>query len=129
MQNEDAARPRPRQQKDIAARTFSFAKRVVAVVRAMKPDVAATVIARQLMRSGTSVGANVEEAEAAHSKTEFIQKMNIARKEARETLYWLRIVRDCEMVNKTERLSEIADEAEQIVRIITAIVKNARSSG
>lgn len=93
----------------------------------MPKDVASATIARQLIRSGTSVGANVEEAEAAHSKAEFIQNINIARKEARESLYWLRLVGETNMV-RASRLKELIAEAEQIVKILTAIVRNSRRS-
>lgn len=93
----------------------------------MPKDVASATIARQLIRSGTSVGANVEEAEAVHSKAEFIQNINIARKEARESLYWLRLVGETNMV-RASRLKELIAEAEQIVKILTAIVRNSRRS-
>ncbi|MCG3127605.1 MAG: hypothetical protein CHACPFDD_02471 [Phycisphaerae bacterium] len=91
----------------------------------MPSDIAAACVARQLVRSGTSVGANVEEAEAAHSKAEFIQKMNIARRESREAVYWLRLVGDSNMV-RPSRLRELTSEAEEILKVITAIVRNAR---
>lgn len=128
MQNE---RPDTRRQKvaarDIAPRTFAFALRIIAVVRAMPKDLPAATIARQLIRSGTGIGANIEEAEAAHSKAEFVQKVNIARKESRETLYWLRLIADCHMV-PAKRLVGLIEEAEQIVKILTAIVRSARKS-
>lgn len=126
MQNENTGNPgRPR--RDIADRTFAFAKRIIAVVRSMPKDVASAAIARQLIRSGTSVGANVEEAEAAHSKAEFIQKINIARKEARESLYWLRLVGETNMV-RASRLKDLTAEADEIVKILTAIVRKSRRS-
>ncbi|MFO0837657.1 MAG: four helix bundle protein [Phycisphaerae bacterium] len=124
-ERESDANQAARRGRDIADRTFQFAKRVVAVARAMPRDPAAATIARQVIRSGTSVGANVEEAEAAHSKAEFIQKVNLARKEARETLYWLRLIGDCGML-RTSRLRNLIAEANEIVCILTAIVRNAR---
>ena len=72
---------------DIPERCFAFAVRTLKLVRALPRDVGGQVVARQLARSGTSVGANVEEAQAAHSKADFARRMNIARAEARENLY------------------------------------------
>ena len=83
-------------------------------------------VGRQLARCGTSVGANVEEAQGSHSKREFIRRMNIARSEARETLYWLRLVAETELLARN-RLPEITAEADELVRILTAIVKRSRN--
>jgi four helix bundle protein len=78
---------------DIRERTFEFATRVVRLCRVLEesPGVSRT-LANQLPRSGTSIGANVEEAHGSHSKPDFIAKMSIANKEARETNYWLRLL-------------------------------------
>lgn len=76
---------------DIRQRAFRFAKRMVRTAdEPYKGGGSARLIARQLLASGTAVGANLEEAEADHSRLEFIARCNIARREAREALYWLR---------------------------------------
>ena len=77
---------------DIQQRTFDFAKRIVKLVDVLPRTLAATEIGRQLLRSGTSVGANVQEADAAESRSDFIHKLSIALKEARETRYWLALI-------------------------------------
>ena len=84
------------------------------------------VISKQLLKSGTSIGANVEEANAAQSKKEFIAKMSIASKEARETRYWLRLLDRSKLVelNYVTYLESI----EQIIRILTKIVKTSQES-
>lgn len=84
------------------------------------------IISKQLLRSGTSIGANVEEALAAQSRNDFIHKMSIASKEARETKYWLRLLDESKMVNLnyTEYLSKI----DTIVNILTRIIKTAQSN-
>ena len=84
------------------------------------------VLSRQLLRSGTSIGANVEEALAAQSRADFISKMSIASKEARETNYWLRLLRDSDLVtiDVTRQLSE----SEEIIKILTSIVKSTKQS-
>ena len=110
---------------DIHERTFALAARILRLVRAMPNDVAGRTVARQLARSGTSVGTNTEEAQGSHSRKEFAHRMNIARSEARETLYWLRLIEATDLI-ASERLGEIRNEAEEIARILTAIVKNTR---
>ncbi|MFQ5807352.1 MAG: four helix bundle protein [Phycisphaerae bacterium] len=112
--------------KDIQERTFRFAVRILKLVRSLPFDPAGSAVARQLARSGTGVGANIEEAQGSHSKKEFIRRMNIARSEARETLYWLRLVAETELLAR-DRLREITNEADELVRILTTIVKRSRN--
>ena len=95
------------------------------MVNSLQRNVAGEVIARKVMRCGSSVGANVEEAQAASSRKEFVRRMEIAQSEARETLYWLRIVAECGLVSKA-RLTELLREADELVRIITTIAKRSR---
>lgn len=113
----------------ITDRSFAFAVRVVKLCRFLeKQDRVSRTLANQLLRSGTSVGANIEEAQAGQSKPDFIAKMSISRKEARETLYWLRLLKESGSV-ETDKLSEILKEADELVRILTAIVKSAQTGG
>lgn len=114
-------------ERDIQQRTFAFAVRVVKMVRRMPSDTAGQIVARQLARSATSVGANIEEAQGAQSKIEFSRKMTIARGEARETLYWLRLVREAGLL-PAATLTAIVQEAEELVKILTTIVKRSRQS-
>ena len=85
------------------------------------------VLSKQVLRSGTSIGANVEEATAAQSRKDFVAKMAIASKEARETHYWLRLLRESGIVTGID-FSNILNECEQIIKIITAIVKTTKSN-
>jgi len=80
-------------EKDITSRSFDFAVRIVKLCKHMEetPGVSRT-LANQLLRSGTSIGANVEEAQGGQSKADFISKLSIANKEARETLYWIKLL-------------------------------------
>lgn len=112
--------------KDIRERSLAYAVRILRVVRALPTDTAGYVIGKQLALSGTSVGANVEEAKAAHSKADFVRRMNIARAEARESLYWLRLAADARLVDRG-RLAPLLKEADEIVSVLTAIVKNSRA--
>ncbi len=81
------------------------------------------MISRQLLRSGTSIGANVEEAHAGQSRSDFIAKMSIASKEARETNYWLRLLQASELTS-IDVTAEL-EQSYELCRILTAILKNA----
>ena len=109
-------------------RTFRFATRIVKLCQALDstPGVSRT-LANQLLRSGTSIGANIEEANGSQSRADFIAKMYIACKEARETHYWLRLLSATEIVPKS-RLKEITEESNQLVAILTSIVKKTRKN-
>jgi four helix bundle protein len=116
----DRARPR-----DILQRTARFADRIVRLCLSLPHNVVGWEIGKQLIRAGTSVGANVEEAQAAESTADFVHKMKIARKECREAGYFLQRVANSELVPR-DRLDEIMDEADQLLRILTAIIRNTR---
>jgi len=81
----------------------------------------------QLIRSGTSIGANVAEAQAAQSKKDFIAKMSIASKEARETSYWIQLLIAAKILPEA-KLDKLADESEQLVAILTSIVKTSQKN-
>jgi four helix bundle protein len=110
----------------IVERSFEFALRVVRLCRFLESqDRVSRTLANQLLRAGTSIGANIEEAQAGHSKADFTAKMAIARKEARETLYWLKLLNAAEVV-EAEKLSDLTKEADELVRILTSIVKTSQ---
>lgn len=113
----------------IVERSFLFAVRIVKLCQYLeKQDRVSRTLANQLLRSGTSIGANIEEAQAAQSKADFIAKISISRKEARETLYWLRLLKESEMVSES-KLEGIIKESDELVRILTSIVKTAQTGG
>ncbi len=109
----------------IQDRTFDFAVDIIAISKILRSHHEYD-IARQLLRSGTSIGANVQEASAAFSKNDFIYKMSIASKEARETLYWLRIIQRLNI--PIEPLRATTSENHELINIITTIVKHAQKS-
>jgi four helix bundle protein len=98
---------------DICERTFDFAVRIVRLCNHLfgKPGGVSRILASQLLKAGTSVGANVEEAQAGQSRADFISKNAIALKEARETHYWLRLLVASKVLPES-RISELRDEAE-----------------
>ncbi|MCW1967720.1 MAG: four helix bundle protein [Anaerolineae bacterium] len=112
----------------IQERTFKFACRVVKLHQYLsKMDESAKILSKQLLRSGTSIGANLEEAEAGQSRADFVSKCVIALKEARETHYWLRLLGETNLV-AVEKITPITQEAKEIVAILTTIVKNSRNN-
>jgi len=116
------------QKKDICDRTFKLALRIVKLCQYLEQQGSGVgqTLGKQLLRSGTS-GANVEEAQAAQSKADFVNKLNIALKEARETDYWLRLLLASETISES-RLLPLKAETEEITRIIGAIIANTKHS-
>jgi len=114
--------------RDLTERTFGFAVRVVRLCRVLdRHRGVSQTIGNQLLRSATSIGANVEEAQAGQSRADFINRISIACKEARESLYWIRLLIAAEIMPEF-RLDDLRDEANQIVAILTTIVRNARAN-
>ena len=107
----------------IRDRTYAFA---VAVVRFSRTMIRRRefVLSKQLLRAGTSVGANVQEAVVGQSRRDFIAKMSIARKEAHECGYWIRLIRDAELAPSKD-VQALLDESESLARILDSIVKSA----
>ena len=112
--------------RDLPERTFAFAQRIVRLCQVLDqtPGVS-RALANQLLRSGTSIGAQVEEGQASQSRADFIAKYSIACKESRETHYWLRLLAATDLVPEA-RLRDLLNEADQLVAILTSIVKRAR---
>ncbi|MBX9850498.1 MAG: four helix bundle protein [Cytophagaceae bacterium] len=107
----------------IIAKTFNFSLKTIELYKVLVKQ-NEYVISKQLLKSATSIGANVEEANAGQTKKDFIAKMAIASKEARETKYWLRLLEKSQIVkyNYSGFLSEI----EEIIRILTSIIKTSQ---
>jgi len=108
----------------IQTKSFQFALKMIALYQVLIEN-REYVISKQLLRSSTSIGANVEEAIAAQSKKDFIAKMSISSKEARETKYWLRLLNESKYINID--FSEYLKDIEEIINILTAIVKTSQS--
>ncbi len=109
----------------IRTKSFEFALNIIIVYKKLIVMHEYT-ISRQLLKSATSIGANVEEADAAQSKKDFIAKMSIASKEARETHYWLRLLKYSQIVQGDYDLQILASE--ELIRIITAILRTAKNN-
>jgi four helix bundle protein len=109
----------------IKQKSYDFALKIVRLCTQLKED-RHYEISSQLLRCGTSIGANVEEALAGSSKKDFFAKMSIASKEARETNYWLRLIKDAGIFDGQE-CRELIKTSEEPIKILTSIVKTGKN--
>ena len=109
----------------VERKSFLFAIRIVKLSNHLTATKKECVLSKQLLRSGTSIGANIAEAEQAQSKADFISKMNIALKEAVETNYWLRLLHATDYLSETE-FTSIHSDCRELEKMLTAIVKTAK---
>ncbi len=101
-------------------KSYSFAIRIINLYRHLTKNKNEYILAKQVLRSGTSIGANVEEAIGGQSRKDFVSKLSVAYKEARETQYWLKLLRDTDIITTNES-SSLLNDCEEIVRIIGKI--------
>lgn len=104
----------------IRDKSFNFALKIIKLHQQLQNE-REFVISKQLLRSGTSIGANIEEAGAAQSKKDFMHRMSIASKEARETKYWIKLLKESKLANVP--LETLLNEIDQMINILTRIVK------
>jgi len=108
-------------------KSFEFAIRVVKLYQFLCDQQKEFVLSKQLLRSGTSVGAMVREAEHAETKKDFIHKMAIAQKEINETMYWLELLQQTQYLNN-EQFESVNNDALEIIKLITSIIKTAKTN-
>lgn len=106
---------------DILERTIAYSVRIIKLYRKLEKDSVGRIIGKQLLRSGTSIGANVHEAQGGQSKADFISKISIAHKEARESAYWFRVIKEAELLS-INRIGELSNETDQLVKILSSIL-------
>ena len=111
---------------DLKDRTKQFALRIIRLFGSLPKTTEAQVLGKQVLRSGTSVGANYREAHRGRSKAEFIAKCGDSLKELEESAYWLELLVDAEIVS-AEKLAPLRDECDQLTAIFVTIIKNARA--
>jgi four helix bundle protein len=109
----------------VQAKSYAFAVRIVRLYQHLATEKKEFVLSKQVLRCGTSIGANVEEAIGGQSRADFVSKLSIAYKEARETTYWLRLLKDTDYITAAQFESVHAD-AEELCRIIAAIQKTTK---
>ncbi len=108
-------------------KSYAFAIRIVKAYKHLTADKKEFILSKQLVRSGTAIGALVKEAEHALSKADFVNKMNIALKEANETEYWLSLLKDCEYIDEQSFIS-IIDDCRELIRLLISIVKTSKNT-
>jgi four helix bundle protein len=105
----------------IQQKSFQFAVRIINLYKYLTNDKKEFVLSKQILRSGTSIGANIEESIGGQSERDFLSKLSISYKEARETIYWLKLLKETEYISKDE-FESIHSEAEEICKILARIV-------
>ena len=105
----------------VQGKSYAFALRVIKLYQFLSQK-NEFILGRQTLKSGTSIGANVEEAIQAESKADFIHKLSIALKEANETRYWLNLLRDSEILNNDENTKSLINDCIELIKLLTAII-------
>ena len=110
----------------IHTKSYSFALRVIKLYKYLIAEQKEYVLSKQVLRSGTAIGALVKESEHAQSKADFISKMSIALKEANETVYWLMLLKDSDYIS-TAQFDSIHADAVEILKLLISIVKTSKN--
>ena len=110
---------------DLEERTFNFSKKIIELVSRLPNTEIIKPLARQIIRSGTSIGANYAEANESNSKKDFLNKISISKKESKETIYWLRLIREFAPSFKKD-VFPLEQEARELILIFSAIIKNSK---
>ncbi|MDV2446180.1 hypothetical protein CMU93_01530 [Elizabethkingia anophelis] len=111
----------------IKQKSFDFAVRVIKLYQYLSNDKKEFILSKQILRSGTSVGAMIRESEHAQSKSEFIHKLSIAQKEINETIYWLELFQATDYLSAQE-FESINEDAVEIIKLITSIIKTTKNN-
>ena len=112
---------------EVRTKSLAFAKRIVRAYQYLCEDKKEFVLSKQLLRSGTSIGANIAESQYASSRKDFLNKLYIALKECAETLYWLELLASCDYLSDTEYQS-LCTNCEELRKILSAITKTTRNT-
>ena len=111
----------------IAEKSFKFAKRIYFLYKFLTETKKEFILSKQVLRSGTSIGANVEEAIGGQSKKDFISKISISYKEARETLYWLKLLYEVNLLEENQFIS-LKNDCDEILKILGSIKKTMKTN-
>lgn len=113
----------------IVVKSFDFAVRIVNLCKYLQSDKKEYILSKQLIRSGTSIGANVNEAQAAQSRNDFISKLSIASKESRETKYWLDLLVETDYLSReSQNVKLLLDQNDELIKILTSIIKTTQEN-
>lgn len=118
-----------KQENIILDKSFNFAVRIVKLYKYLCDDKKEYILSKQLLRCGTSIGANVNEAQAAQSKADFISKLSIASKEVRETKYWIDLLIQTDYIDANENhVQSLLEDTGEIIKLLTSIIKSSQDS-
>ena len=109
----------------VADKSKSFAIRIIKFYKYLCDEKKEFILSKQILRSGTSIGANIRESKNAQSKADFINKMNIALKEADETAYWLELLWESEIIEKSQ-VKDLYELNTELIKLLTAIIKSSK---
>jgi len=112
---------------DLLDRTIEYSLRAIRLYQQLKKDETGRTIGKQLLRSAASVGANLQEAQGGQSKADFLAKISISHKEARETLYWLLLIKRANLLS-TQEVDNLIDETEQLIKIFSSIILSSKQN-
>ena len=116
-----------KQENIILDKSFDFAVRIVKLFKYLSNEKKEYILSKQLLRCGTSIGANINEAQAAQSKKDFISKMSISSKEARETKYWIDLLISTGYLKEQDNhVQSLVNDTEEIIKLLTTIIKSSQ---
>jgi four helix bundle protein len=108
-------------------KSYAFAIRAINLAKFLREEKKEYILSKQIVRCGTSIGANIEEASGAQSNNDFIAKLHISLKEAKETHYWVRLLRDTEYISK-EQAQSLIEDIDEVITILTRSLKTIKSN-
>lgn len=111
----------------VAPKSYAFALRIIKLYKWFTLEYKEFILSKQMLRSGTAIGALIKEAEHAQSKADFLNKMNVALKEANETEYWLMLLKDSDFLSEKEFVS-IHNDCQELIKLLVSIVKSTKKS-
>jgi four helix bundle protein len=109
----------------IVSKSYAFALDIIALYKILSEEKKEFVMSKQLLRSGTSIGANINEAQSAESKNDFIHKMGISAKECRETIYWINLLKDSNYISE-ETFIKYSNNAKEILKVLNSIILSSK---
>ncbi len=118
-----------KQENIILDKSFNFAVRIVKLFKYLSNEKKEYILSKQLLRCGTSIGANINEAQAAQSKKDFISKMSISSKEARESKYWIDLLISTNYLKEEDKhVQSLLNDTEEIIKLLTTIIKSSEGN-
>ncbi|MFA6571053.1 MAG: four helix bundle protein [Bacteroidota bacterium] len=111
----------------IVEKSYNFAIRIINLYKFLTNEKKEYVVSKQILKSGTSIGANINESQSAESKMDFVHKLSISAKEARETDYWLKLLKDTNFID-IKMFDSISKDCKEILRIINSIILTSKEN-